>query len=207
MGEIQQPPPQVYFRIAYDESAIYLFYWVREYAVRAVSKQHGDSVWQDSCVEFFFSPSDDLSEGYFNLEMNCGGTALLHYHPARKRKGVPAPDWLENAGMDYGTAQGARIHKTTAEEFQGAEIRTSLPKIVDPEWEGPLRWTLAARIPLGLLQKIHRFASPRPGTVWRANFFKCGDATSRPHWLTWAPVDRPSPAFHVPRDFGTLVFQ
>jgi len=184
MGNSLRPLPHVEFRIAYDADALYLFYEVEEYAVRAVARHHGDMVCGDSCVEFFFSPSADLSAGYFNLEMNCGGTALLEYR----------------------SADGSRIHKTTAQEFQGAEILTSLPRIVEPERKGPVVWTLTARIPFQVLQKIHPFPTPEPGTLWRGNFFKCGDLTSRPHWLTWAKVNRPEPAFHVPEAFGKLIF-
>jgi len=185
MGQdILRPLPTVKFRIAYDKDAFYLLYDVKEYAVRAVAERHGDMVCQDSCVEFFFSPSEDISAGYFNLEMNCGGTALLHYHPAK----------------------GKKVRETTASEFRSAEIRTSLPKIVDPELKGPLRWTLEARIPFKLLQKIHPFPTPEPNTVWQGNFFKCADKTSRPHWLTWAEVDHPTPAFHIPKSFGKLEF-
>ena len=185
MGNSLRPLPRVEFRIAYDADALYLCYTVMEYAVRAVARHHGDMVCGDSCVEFFFSPSEDLSEGYFNLEINCGGTALLHYR----------------------SADDTRIHKTTAWEFQEAEISTSLPRIVEPERPGPLAWTLNARIPYHVLQRIHYFPKPCPGTIWRGNFFKCGDLTSRPHWLTWAKVSRAEPAFHVPKDFGKLIFR
>ncbi|MDA0991466.1 MAG: carbohydrate-binding family 9-like protein, partial [Verrucomicrobia bacterium] len=47
---------------------------------------------------------------------------------------------------------------------------------------------------------------PAPGVSWRSNLYKCGDATSHPHWLTWSPIDRPKPDFHVPDQFGTLTF-
>ena len=207
MGKAARPLPQVTFRIAYDDEALYLRYDVKDYAVRAVAKRHGDLVCKDSCVEFFFSPSEDLSAGYFNLEMNCGGTALLHYHPARRTGGALDPAWMAESGSDYRIDGGKRVHMTTAKEFRHAEIRTSLPKIVEPERKGPLRWTLEARIPFSLLQKIHRFPAPKTGSVWRGNFYKCGDETSRPHWLTWAKVDYPTPAFHVPKSFGRLVFQ
>ena len=207
MGKTVRPLPQVTFQIAYDEEALYLRYDVLEYAVRAVAKRHGDSVSRDSCVEFFFSPSADLSAGYFNLEMNCGGIALLHYHPAKRTGGALDPAWLADSGSYYRIDGGKRVHKTTAREFRGADIRTSLPKRVEPELKGPLRWTLEARIPFSLLQKINPFPTPKPGAVWCGNFYKCGDETSRPHWLAWAKVDYPSPAFHVPKSFGRLVFQ
>ena len=49
--------------------------------------------------------------------------------------------------------------------------------------------------------------APGPGVAWRANFYKCADASSHPHWLTWAPVDWPQPDFHRKEFFGTLVFE
>jgi hypothetical protein len=43
--------------------------------------------------------------------------------------------------------------------------------------------------------------------VKAANFYKCADQTSHPHWLTWASVDYPQPKFHLPEFFGRLVFE
>ncbi|MEW6117215.1 MAG: carbohydrate-binding family 9-like protein, partial [Nitrospirota bacterium] len=40
---------------------------------------------------------------------------------------------------------------------------------------------------------------------WRANFYKCGDATSHPHWASWAPVEALN--FHLPHCFGTICFE
>ena len=43
------------------------------------------------------------------------------------------------------------------------------------------------------------------GRAWRANFYKCGDQTSHPHWAAWSPVDELN--FHLPRCFGTIAFE
>jgi hypothetical protein len=48
---------------------------------------------------------------------------------------------------------------------------------------------------------------PGPGVTWRANFYKCADKTSHPHWLTWAPVNYPKPKFHLPEYFGRIEFE
>ena len=40
-------------------------------------------------------------------------------------------------------------------------------------------------------------APPVPGDRWRANFYKCGDETSHPHWASWSPVGRLD--FHRPQ--------
>jgi hypothetical protein len=40
-------------------------------------------VCEDSCVEFFFSPSGKLGSSYVNLEVNCCGTMHIAYGPNR----------------------------------------------------------------------------------------------------------------------------
>jgi len=42
------------------------------------------------------------------------------------------------------------------------------------------------------------------GQKIRANFYKCGDKTPKPHFLSWNPIDLPRPDFHVPRFSGSL---
>ncbi|MDD3966848.1 MAG: carbohydrate-binding family 9-like protein [Candidatus Marinimicrobia bacterium] len=43
-----------------------------------------------------------------------------------------------------------------------------------------------------------------PGSRWRANFYKCGDKTSHPHWGSWQALD--ILIFHQPESFGILEF-
>ena len=53
-----------------------MIFRVEDRYVRAVSKNYHDSVCKDSCAEFFFTPGTDISAGYFNVEINCGGVML-----------------------------------------------------------------------------------------------------------------------------------
>ena len=92
-------------------------------------------------------------------------------------------------------------------EYGTMSIAHSLPKIVDPEIREPITWTLEYRLPLAILKKYCAVHTPATGVVWRANFYKCADASSHPHWLTWSPVDFPTPQFHLPEFFGTLEFE
>ena len=41
----------------------------------------------------------------------------------------------------------------------------------------------------------------------RANFYKCGDKTAHPHYLSWSPIDTPKPDFHRPEFFGELILK
>ncbi|WP_051305798.1 carbohydrate-binding family 9-like protein [Desulfogranum mediterraneum] len=184
MGSRPQPCPEVALKIGYSQRALYLLFRVQDQSVRARARKHQDPVWEDSCVEFFFTPGPNCSLGYFNLEMNCGGTMLFHFQarPRSERTIIP----LELC---------ERI--TTVH---------SLPPRVMPEITAPLSWTLAYRLPLELLSPYCPVVRPAPGVHWRGNFYKCGDKTSLPHWLTWAPINGPRPDFHRPDAFGSLHF-
>ena len=187
MGEKPKHFPRVRAKLAYDDKALYVIFDVKDQYVRAVAQQHQGAVFQDSCVELFFTPGNDVAAGYFNLEMNCGGTMLLHYQRVPRKNSLP---WSK-------------------EHLARIEVAHSLPKIVEPEIDKPTDWTVAYRLPLELLGKYFpgQIAQPAPGVVWRANVYKCADDTSHPHWLTWSPVEFKRPDFHRPDQFGTLVFE
>ncbi len=183
MGEKPSHIPSVHAKVAYDERAIYVIFQVHDQYVRAIRTNHQDGVFKDSCVEFFFSPKKDSKDGYFNLEMNCGGTMLFHFQKEPR------------AGEQIAVEDIAKI-----------EVAHSLPSTVDPEIQTPVTWTVEYRIPFEVLQKYTDLDKPQPGIIWRGNFYKCADETSHPHWLTWSRIDYPRPNFHLPEFFGTLQF-
>ena len=39
----------------------------------------------------------------------------------------------------------------------------------------------------------------------RGKFNKCAEATSQPHYLSWAPIKTPAPDFHRPEFFGDII--
>ena len=39
------------------------------------------------------------------------------------------------------------------------------------------------------------------------NFYKCGEFTEVPHYLSWAPMSSQVPQFHCRRDFARLIFE
>jgi len=184
MGEAPGHRPVVRAKLVYDDVGVVVIFRVEDRYVRAVARNHQDIVCTDSCVEFFFTPGSDPANGYFNLEMNCGGTMWFR-HQLIPRQGQPIG----------------------AHDLQRIGVAHSMPKIVDPEITEPVTWTVEYRLPFEILAAHDPAAvRPAPRVQWRANFYKCADHTSHPHWLTWARVDRPQPDFHVPESFGTLAF-
>jgi hypothetical protein len=183
MGCEPEHKPKTQAKMLYDEQSIYVIFRVEDRYVRAVARNHLEAVWEDSCVEFFFTPSSDVSKGYFNVETNCGGTMLFRWN-------YPA---------------GAYTHLSDDQRAR-VPIYHSEPKIVEPEDQRPTVWVVEYNFPIDILEKYCSIVRPAPQVVWRGNFYKCGDKTSRPHWLTWSVVDWPKPNFHLPQFFGILEF-
>lgn len=183
MGSEPQHKPKVQAKAAYDDEAVYVIFRVEDRYVRCVHTKYQNPVYEDSAVEFFFSPSGDISNGYFNIEINCGGTALFKFRSPEKGT-VLIPE----------------------SEFMKIEIAHSLPRIIYPEIKNEVIWTIEMRIPLDILNKYYPVSSPAPGVKWKANFYKIADESSHPHYLTWSKVNFPDPNFHLPQFFGTLSF-
>ncbi len=185
MGENPDHFPRVQAKVAYDDQNIYLIWRVEDQYIRAVAKEHQGPVFQDSCVEFFFIPDGLGGTEYFNLEMNCGGTMLFHH-------------------QDFNNPNKVNI---TDQDIATMKVAHSLPRLIQEEIQDETTWYLEYSIPFEILNNYYQFEKPSSGATWRANFYKCADKTSHPHWLTWSPVDFPTPRFHLPQFFGKLVFE
>lgn len=185
MGAVPGFKPEAEVKMMYDKDNIYLIFRVKDKNVRCITNKINGPVWQDSAVEFFFSPDTDLPLLYFNLETNCGGTPLLHYNVIPRKESK----------------------KLTEEEIKQIDLAHSLPEIVDPEIKEPVTWTLEYKIPFSLLEKYSKVTRPAKGVEWRANFYKIAENSSNPHYITWSVIDKPIPNFHVPQSFGKLIFE
>jgi hypothetical protein len=185
MGGIPKFQPVVKAKLMYDFDNLYVIFQVEDKYLRCVTRETNGPVWEDSCVEFFFSADSNSPLKYFNLETNCGGTALMFYNLIPRKNYLP---------LD-------------ADDINHIEIAHSLPKIIDPEITESVGWTLEYRIPFELLKKYANISPPEPGVIWMANFYKIADKTSNPHYLTWSYVDQVEPEFHLPQYFGKLIFQ
>ena len=184
MGEPPAHRPLAQVKLQYDAEAVHLIFRVEDRWVRCRVAEYQGDVCTDSCVEFFFTPGPDLADGYFNLEASCGGTLLFTHRQGRDEEVVDVSE----------------------QEARCIEVAHTLPSLLEAEITTPVTWEVSYRIPLQVLRAYARVTAPGPGTAWRANFYKCADASSHPHWLTWAPVDWPHPDFHRKEFFGTLEF-
>jgi hypothetical protein len=185
MGDLPAFKPVAQAKMMYNNENLYVIFHVQDRYVRCITKDFFGPVWEDAAVEFFFAPDSSLPEQYFNLEINCGGTPLMHYNIIPRKE----------------------PRRVDLDDLKQVEIAHTLPQIIDPEMTEPVTWTLEYRIPLAILDKYSHVSHPGKGVKWRANFYKIAGNNSNHHYITWSFVDNPVPDFHLPKFFGTLIFE
>lgn len=171
--------PDVKFSIAYTRHEILLKYYVTEHWLKAEMTETNQEVYEDSCVEFFVAPSDDGI--YYNFELNAIGTCLLASGTERGNRSRIAPGII-----------------SAIRRFGSSGVNSISEK------SGEFSWTLTLAIPLTVF--IHHDIKELKGRIYRANFYKCGDKLTVPHYLSWNPVGTEKPDFHRPEYFGLLKF-
>lgn len=132
-------------------------------------------VWTDSCCEFFCRPLG--ATAYQNYEINCIGAMTASVR----------------------TARSENVRKYSPEEM--ALIARFAPLGREPfaQKTGMQQWQVGYDLPYSLIN-----GGIRPLAL-EANIYKCGDLTPHPHFLSWAPINRPKPDFHCPEFFGLLI--
>lgn len=171
--------PDVRFAVAYSDTEIFLKYYVKEDYFKAEMTEPNQNVYEDSCVEFFVSPEKDGL--YYNFEFNAIGTCLL--------------------GSGHG-----RVDSRRADPAHIAKLRkySSLGNRTAGESTGDFTWDLTVAIPFEVF--FHHNIKDLKGKSFRANFYKCGDKLSVPHYVSWNPIGTESPDFHRPEYFGEVRF-
>ena len=148
---------------------------VREKSLRIQNLSDNLRQWEDSCCEVFLQPEG--SEAYYNFEINPLGKVLAASGASR-----------EGRKRLSGT-QMAKIvrHHGVLPAQPPLDIRRGIHD-----------WEVTVLIPFALLG-----LDKAPRTL-KANFYKCGDLTAHPHFLSWNRIDTPSPDFHRPDFFGII---
>ncbi len=174
--------PKVVVKVFHTEKNIYLNFKVFEKKVTIKYTEFGETVWKDSCVEFFINPFPNLSKEYFNIEINAMGVPLIG---VRK---------IDNKSKPYYFKEG---------EVKNWEIISSIKKPIIGE-HGNDFWTLHLKIPKLFFEKHYGEKFNTKNGI--ANFYKCGDETEFEHYGAWNRIENSKPNFHLPQYFGEINF-
>ena len=167
--------PEVKVDVAHDADSLFLEFEVREEWSCALADEMG-SVWEDSCVEFFFDP--DGKGEYYNLECSCTG-------------------WIY---LCKGTGRCGRIPLDDT-ALKSIKRRCTLPQEAFGLLGERTQWELWLDVPASVFG-LESFEGLRA----RGNFYKCADASPFRHYLSYAPIATPKPDFHRPEFFETILF-
>jgi hypothetical protein len=180
--------PRTDAMLLHDGKALALMFRTEDRYVLAHSTAYQSPTHREACVEAFFRPLPE--HGYFNFEFNALGTLLLWYIDKPRR-------------ADGGFESYVEVPEELA---RGIAISASLTQPIAIEHAGPLTWTVSCRIPMTLFADFVGPLGDLSGQRWRANFYKCADDCSHPHWGSWAPIGERRD-FHQPERFGELRFE
>jgi len=173
-------------RIARTKDALVLDFRVTGLDLRAQNTEDNGRQWEDSCVEVFIEDPD--GSRYYNFEINPLGKVLA-CSGADRNKRSPRPK-----------EEMKQILRFTQNDFFGQGDDHPEEATPTKDLEGVQSWRVGIVIPFRLI-------GLDPGRLpekIRANFYKCGDKTAHPHFLSWNPVLTEKPDFHRPEFFGEL---
>jgi len=184
LGQSFEHIPKVSAKLLIDDSALQVKFNVIDQYVKSEVVELNGPVCTDSCVEFFFAVNGN---GYFNFEINAGGTVHSSFIKDSTR--------TDNGFKDFRFLE--------LEDLNQIEVYSTLDKIVSPEITEKITWQLSYNVPLSVLQKYAGDFDSSATAVWKGNLYKCADNTSHPHWLTYYPITEGF-NFHQPKYFGNL---
>lgn len=125
----------------------------------------------------FFYKPSPWDTRYFNFEVNPKGVMHL------------------GLGAD-------RFERVMIEERKALDIVTKIDET---------GWMVKYYIPDSFIKDLfpdeERLSSGNKSRVARANFYKCGDKTDKPHYAAWSDIETELGDFHVPDFFGSLIFE
>ncbi|MBL9212356.1 MAG: carbohydrate-binding family 9-like protein [Opitutaceae bacterium] len=170
-------------RIWYDDTALYLAWTCTDADVQATLTARDANLWDEEVVEFFVAPRE--LRRYYELQWNPVGGIF---------------DAIVSNDLD---ARGLSRQISVDRTFTAAGMRSALrpargagaPDAADRTWQ------VEIRIPFSDLGE----SAPRPGDVWRGNFYRYNRTRGQKEELvSWSPTRLRS--FHQPSRFGFLEF-
>lgn len=162
----------------YDERYLSLVFSGEDDEVVATYRGHDDPIYLEDVVEAFLAPVNPTE--YFEIDANPLGTmfdAKIVSPDGERRTMKSQPDW--NCEECW-----ALVQRETRDDKRS-------------------RFSIVMRIAFAALKR----PTPKPGEIWRGNFFRVDRSSSGDEYSAWQPTYRTPPDFHVPGSFGNLIFR
>jgi predicted TIM-barrel fold metal-dependent hydrolase len=170
-------------KVLYSDLGLYVLFEGADQRLSAKFREDFENLWTEDVFEFFIWP-DTQDPVYFEYEISPLGYELPILVPNMQGKFLGWRPWHYEGERRIKKATSVRDGKKES----GALISS---------------WRAEIFMPFELLKPLGNVPA-RPGTVWRANFYRMDyDQVPAASW-DWARV---GPSFHEFQKFGTLVFE
>jgi len=179
-------------QVTWDDKTLYLAITVADTDVKASRTVHDSDVFNEDCVELFITEQNnkDILPSYLEYEINALGTRFDAYvlQPMRAVAGWDSKGW-KSAIKINGTLNNSK------DVDRGWVVEMSIPFF--DMYGNPF-------IDEKLAEREYGPIGPKPGTRWRANFYRLKYTGTDTKYIGWSPPMRNR--FHVPSRFGTFKF-
>ena len=170
-------------KLLYSPKGIYALFDGTDEKLTVSNLADFDNLWEEDVFEIFLWP-DEKQTIYFEYEISPLGKELPILVPNLNGKFLGWRPWHYEGGRK--TRKATAISGGKAEPGSVAN-----------------RWTAEIFIPYALLEPLQN-VPPKPGTHWRANFYRVDYDDKKTTAWSWVPV---GPSFHEYQKFGTLLFE
>lgn len=170
-------------RLWYDDHALHMGWVCQDSDIQATFTQRDSKFWEEEVVEFFVTRQS--LDRYYELQWN----------PLRGIFDAIIKNDLDEKGLSRKIEGDWSF---TAKEMKSAVV---VDGTVANASDTDRKWQVEVTVPFSDLNE----KPPKPGDVWRANFYRFNRGSGRPaELLSWSPTLLPS--FHQPSRFGFLEF-
>jgi Carbohydrate family 9 binding domain-like len=170
-------------KVLYSERGMYFLMEGSDRQVTATLDKDFEDLWNEDVFEVFLWP-DESTTTYFEYEISPLGKELPLLIPNHRGKFLGWIPWHYEG--DRKVQKAVSVLKGQAKS--GAKI------------EG---WQAEFFVPYALLSPLQN-VPPKPGVIWRANFYRVDHDDKKTTAWDWARV---GPSFHEYAKFGTLLFE
>jgi len=174
---------QTTVRMLWSDTFLYIAYECTDAHISATVWNTNGSTYLDDTVELFWNPNPsmpDWDKWYYMFEMNCFGNLLS-------------------------------VMRNPNYAISERESRILLPRIghvitgtLNNDNDTDTGWVLEVAVRFEDYPELLAVA-PQSGDMWRVGLNRCGGVTNE-QFSQWSPSQTDRPSFHVPADFGRIVF-
>jgi len=174
-------PEQTVVKMLWDDTFLYVAYMCADKHIWAEYYDTNATTYKDDCVEMFWNPYPEAGLSYNMFEINCIGNLLSVYNDRKE-------------SID---GRSRRI--------MVPHIAQSIQGTVNDDSDTDTGWIIEMAVRFSDYPELSKNMPPNPGDFWRVGLNRCGGKTNPQH-SQWSPSQTPKPNFHVPEDFGKIVF-